>query len=76
MLGVLHFPDRDFKRDSVEVIPKYILLGGSWVLISWGLSRVAMIISLLKAPTALLISDHEPPGRRPAPTLTLNSKHA
>ena len=38
------------------------LLGGSWVVISGVISKVTIVISLIRGLIALLITTHEPPS--------------
>ena len=41
------------------------LLGGSWVVISRGISRVTILITHIKGLLTPLITTHEPPSRQP-----------
>ena len=41
-----------------------VLLGGSWVVISRGMSRVTIVMTHIRGLITILITTHEPPSRR------------
>ena len=57
-----------FGGDPAQVVWVQSLLGGSWVVIIRVISRITILISLLRGHITPLITTHEPPSRDPKST--------